>query len=161
MRIISVQLCNLASLKGTFTIDLASLFQQTEILLIHGPTGAGKTTILDAISLAIFGQTARNKSNIEEQIMTMGTGSCSASVILELQSSDELEGSAQVQYYRFSISIKRARELSDGKIQPMEYTIELLSRPSFIDPEPKVIFSGRRVKKWRKRGRTDKIAAEW
>ena len=42
-----------------------------------------KTTILDAISLALFGQTARNNSNIEEQIMTMGTGHCFASVILE------------------------------------------------------------------------------
>ncbi|MGL5677511.1 MAG: AAA family ATPase [Cellulosilyticaceae bacterium] len=41
---------------GTEVIDF-TLLADTNMFLIHGPTGAGKTTILDAICYALYGQT--------------------------------------------------------------------------------------------------------
>ena len=59
MKILAVKIQNLASLRGTFEVNFQEFFDFGNVVLIHGPTGAGKTTILDAISLAIFGQTAQ------------------------------------------------------------------------------------------------------
>ena len=41
---------------GTEVIDFTTL-EEANMFLIHGPTGAGKTTILDAICFALYGQT--------------------------------------------------------------------------------------------------------
>jgi exonuclease SbcC len=43
---------------GTFASEVSldfTRFEQSPLVLIHGPTGAGKTTILDAICFALFG----------------------------------------------------------------------------------------------------------
>ncbi len=42
---------------GTQTIDFTELGDRS-LFLIHGPTGAGKTTILDALSFALFGESS-------------------------------------------------------------------------------------------------------
>jgi len=42
---------------GTQVIDFAELGQRT-FFLIHGPTGSGKTTVLDAICFALYGDTS-------------------------------------------------------------------------------------------------------
>ncbi len=54
MRILQVRFKNLNSLVGEWQIDLTHpAFRSDGIFAITGPTGAGKTTILDAICLAL------------------------------------------------------------------------------------------------------------
>ena len=76
------------------------------IFAITGPTGAGKTTILDAICLALYGYTPRlnriTKNNNE--IMSRLTGDCFAEVCFETQSGR----------YRCQWSQHRARNKADG-----------------------------------------------
>ncbi|MGR6916515.1 AAA family ATPase [[Actinomadura] parvosata] len=43
------------SFPGTETVDFDAL-SQAGLFLVHGPTGAGKTTILDALCFALYGQ---------------------------------------------------------------------------------------------------------
>jgi len=50
---------------GRECIDF-SVIQGRSLLLIHGPTGAGKTTILDAMCFALFGDTSGNEREAKE-----------------------------------------------------------------------------------------------
>ena len=54
MRPRRLSLCALGPFAGLQTLDFDDL-QGREFFLIHGPTGAGKTTVLDAITLALYG----------------------------------------------------------------------------------------------------------
>lgn len=72
MKILSIEFKNINSLKGEHRIDFTrDEFTQSPLFAITGPTGSGKTTILDVISLALFGQVPRlgkiSKSTIEEK----------------------------------------------------------------------------------------------
>ena len=89
MKILKVEFENINSLAGRWCIDFQdeSYKAAHNIFVICGPTGAGKTTILDAITLAIFGRTPRqtkiNKS--ENEIMTRETTNCLARVTYECE----------------------------------------------------------------------------
>ena len=55
MRIEVIRLTNLNSLAGAWEIDLTDPVYGAEgIFAITGPTGAGKSTILDAAALALY-----------------------------------------------------------------------------------------------------------
>ncbi|MGZ4705601.1 MAG: AAA family ATPase, partial [Acidimicrobiales bacterium] len=54
MRLHSLSLSAFGSFSGRATVDFDQL-SATGLFLLHGPTGAGKTTILDAVSFALFG----------------------------------------------------------------------------------------------------------
>ena len=88
MRILQVRFKNLNSLVGEWEIDLTHpAFASDGIFAITGPTGAGKTTILDAICLALYGRTPRlNKiTKSGNEIMSRQTGDCFAEVTFETQ----------------------------------------------------------------------------
>ncbi len=83
MKILELRFKNLNSLAGEWVIDLTSPeYLADGIFAITGPTGAGKSTILDAICLALYGATPRlgriTKSGNE--IMSRQTGECFAEV---------------------------------------------------------------------------------
>ncbi|MDR0827079.1 MAG: AAA family ATPase [Desulfovibrio sp.] len=89
MRILGIRLRNLNSLAGDWEIDFTHpLFVGDGIFAITGPTGAGKSTILDAICLALYGRTPRlNRiSQSANEIMTRRRSDCMAEVSFETES---------------------------------------------------------------------------
>ena len=111
MKILRLSFKNLNSLAGEFSLDFtAKEYSQNGIFLITGDTGAGKSTILDAISLAIFGRTPRLStiSKSTNEIMTKGRGFCESCVEFKT-----LNGS-----YRATFSQRRSRNKADGALQP-------------------------------------------
>ena len=116
MRILQIRFKNLNSLVGEWQIDLThQAFVSDGIFAITGPTGAGKTTILDAICLALYGRTPRlNKvTKNGNEIMSRQTGECFAEVTFETQSGR----------YRCHWSQRRARNQSDGQLQAPKHEI--------------------------------------
>ena len=60
MKILAIRGRNLASLSGEFALDFeAEPLRSSGLFAITGPTGAGKSTILDALCLALFDATPR------------------------------------------------------------------------------------------------------
>jgi len=105
MKITSLKALNINSLKGKTEIDFESLIQESSIFAITGPTGSGKSTILDIISCALYGRTVRLKN--PNDLMSRHTGEAYCEVEFEIK------GRA----YRSSWSQKRARNKYNGKFQ--------------------------------------------
>ena len=83
MKILRIKLKNINSLRGQWQIDLTDkAYSSNGIFAITGPTGAGKTSIFDAVCLALYGKTPRLSgiSASSNEAMTWGTGECYAHV---------------------------------------------------------------------------------
>ena len=109
MRIHTIRLANLNSLTGTWEIDLDHPAYSDNIYALTGPTGAGKTTILDAISLALYGRTPRlaRIGKAGNEIMSRHSGTCHA----------EITFSTRTGRYRSHWSQHRARRKAGGELQ--------------------------------------------
>ena len=77
MKILSIELKNINSLAGTWKIDFTdpSFVQNHNIFVIFGDTGSGKSSILDAITIALYGCTPRQSriNNSHNEVMTRNT----------------------------------------------------------------------------------------
>lgn len=119
MKILRVRFFNLNSLRGEHEVDFGSSpLADAGLFAITGPTGAGKTTILDAITLALYGQVPRHDASGPEQVMSHGTG----------ESWAEVEFQAGGRIYRAKWGQHRARRRADGPLQEskMELSEQLL-----------------------------------
>jgi len=116
MRILAVRLRNLNSLAGSWTIDFtAPEYAATGIFAITGPTGAGKSTILDAICLALFARTPRlgHISKGSNEIMSRRAGDCFAEVEFETRQGR----------YRCHWGQHRPRRSAGGELQAPRHEI--------------------------------------
>lgn len=131
MKLHRLEIENLNALEGTHVIDFDADFSDAPLLLICGDTGAGKSTILDAVHLALFGCTPRLTSTSSSRVeahsvaselpanaMTHGTAQCSS--LLEFSVINE---SGHRERYKALWLLRRARGRADGAIQPVEREI--------------------------------------
>lgn len=80
MRILSVRFKNINSLEGENKIDFEQPpFSETGVFAITGPNGAGKSSILDAITLGLYGETFRF-NRPAEHVMTKHTAESFAEI---------------------------------------------------------------------------------
>ncbi|MEA2013141.1 MAG: AAA family ATPase [Verrucomicrobiota bacterium] len=116
MKILNLKFKNINSLAGEWGIDFSSReYLADGIFAITGPTGSGKTTILDAICLALYGETPRvkNLSKSSNEIMSKHTGECFSEVTFRTHSGT----------FRTYWSQRRARNKPSGALQSAHFEI--------------------------------------
>ena len=116
MKILNLRFKNLNSLVGEWQIDFtAAEYESDGLFAIIGPTGVGKTSLLDAICLALYGETPRlgriTASNNE--ILSKSEGECFAEVVF----------AAGGGVYRSYWYQQRSRKRSDGKLQGVRWEV--------------------------------------
>jgi len=116
LRILELRFKNLNSLYGEWLIDFTDpSYLHNGIFALTGPTGAGKSTVLDAICLALYGATPRLRriAKSGNEIMSRQTGECYAEVMFE----------SQAGRFRCHWEQRKARKNPDGKLQEQEHQV--------------------------------------
>jgi exonuclease SbcC len=108
MRIHKIGIRNLHALRLHTVVDFgAPPLSQVGLFAITGDTGAGKTTILDAITLALYGRLPRSGRNVEE-VMSYSAA----------ESLAEVEFDNGRERYLAHWSIYRAHRSAEGRLRP-------------------------------------------
>jgi len=131
MKILKIKSLNINSLKGEFEVDFEKFLKDESLFAITGPTGAGKSTILDVITCALYGRTARLTN--PNELMSRHTGECLCEVEFEVKG----------KVYRSSWSQKRARKSADGAFQSAKMEVSEVESgkvlESYLSKVPKYI----------------------
>lgn len=146
MKILSIRLKNLASLAGEHFIDFESEpLAHAGLIAIIGKTGAGKSTILDAMCLALFNQIPRLKGSDGKLIDVDGSELLTNSPLTVLRRGTghgfaELCFVAQDQkHYLARWEIKRARENANGKLQSVQRSLKCLTDGVVVADKTKAV----------------------
>lgn len=123
MKILKIEFRNINSLKGTHQIDFtAAPFTVSSLFAITGPTGSGKSTILDVISLALFNQVPRLGKITKNEILSKGA----------ILTRNQKEAFAKITYEsqygiytsQWSISTNRNDKLRDYEMELVDLSTE-------------------------------------
>ena len=145
MKIKKLIIHNIASIEDA-TIDFeAEPLANSEVFLITGKTGSGKSTILDAICLALYANTPRlestqmqgatndNKAEVTirdpRQLMRRNTGECFVSL--------SFRGSNNVNY-EATWGVARARQKANGTIQGKSWTLKNCDKNQIITKDTEI-----------------------
>lgn len=134
MKILAVRIKNLASLEGNTEIDFTTEpLYSAGIFAITGATGAGKSTILDALCLALYGKTPRylqaKESGVE--IKDVHGSTLSQGDVRSILRDGTADGFSEVDFkgidgqdYRATWSVRRARNRAEGSMQSDSITLK-------------------------------------
>lgn len=135
MRILTIRGENLASLSDPFEVDFeAEPIRNAGIFAITGPTGAGKTTILDAVCLALFDRLPRMDTAERGASIGRADGDREQQVkyddVRGILRHGAGAGYAEVDFvgqdrrrYRSRWEVNRARGKASGKLQNQRITL--------------------------------------
>ena len=139
MKVLAIRGRNLASLPS-FELELnKGPFESTGIFAITGPTGAGKSTILDALCLALYDQIPRLSA---VRGTAVGDEQLHASDVRGIMRRGTIDAFAEVDFagldgnvYRARWEVWRARRKTSGRVQDQRMHL------SRLDPKGEVILT--------------------
>lgn len=148
MKILSIRLKNLASIAGEHFIDFeCDPLANAGLIAVVGKTGAGKSTILDAMCLALFNKIPRLKESDGKLLDVDGSELLTNSPLTVLRRGTghgfaELCFVAQDQkHYQARWEIKRARENASGKLQSVQRSLKCLTDGVVVADKTKAVES--------------------
>lgn len=137
MKLLKLTIHNMASV-GDATIDFTqSPLSDSEVFLISGKTGAGKSTILDCICLPLYGTAPRFKNTKINGATLDGTANDAISVNdpRQILRRNTGEGYAELEFtgnnsihYIARWGAQRSRKKIEGKLQKKNWTLENIDK---------------------------------
>lgn len=137
MKLLKLSIHNMASV-GDATIDFTqSPLSDSEVFLISGKTGAGKSTILDCICLPLYGTAPRFKNTKINGATLDGTANDAISVNdpRQILRRNTGEGYAELEFtgnngihYIARWGAQRSRKKIEGKLQKKNWTLENIDK---------------------------------
>lgn len=136
MKILAIRGKNLASLEGEFDIDFTvEPLKSSGIFAITGQTGAGKSTILDALCLALFDNAPRlNKAESSVNVYDVEDKTITQKDSRNILRRGASEGYAEVDFvalngdkYRSRWMVRRARGKAHGALQATSIKLDNLT----------------------------------
>jgi DNA repair protein SbcC/Rad50 len=136
MRVLAIRGRNIASLADPFEIDLQrEPLASASLYTIAGPTGAGKSSLLDALCLALYDLTPRTAAAPARggELPDGDSGQMSARDARQLLHRGATEAYAEVDFvgvdrvaYRARWSVRRAHGKRDGRLQKSQLSLHRL-----------------------------------
>ena len=135
MQILCIRGANLASLADSFEIDMTQEpLRSAGLFAITGETGSGKSTILDALCLALYGSCPRlSGAGVNDDVPDVTGETIKSSDPRAILRRGTHEGFAEVDFlaadgftYRAKWTARRARGRADGKLQSVDRVLTRL-----------------------------------
>ena len=124
MRILRLHLQNVHALRNQWTIQFDQFpLYEAGLFAITGPTGGGKSSLLDAMIVALYGRVPRYGHNTPTELMTRHT----AETLIEL------DFAVQQGRFRARWNLRRACGQATGRIQPARHELQNLETNQTLD----------------------------
>jgi exonuclease SbcC len=124
MRILRLHLQNVHALRNQWTIQFDQFpLYEAGLFAITGPTGGGKSSLLDAMIVALYGRVPRYGNNTPTELMTRHT----AETLIEL------DFAVQQGRFRARWNLRRARGQATGRVQPARHELQNLDTSQTLD----------------------------
>ena len=129
MRILNIHFKNINSLEGEHSVDFElAPFTDSGVFAITGPNGAGKSSILDVITLGLYGETFRF-NRPADHVMTQQTTDCFATI----------EFSLDGEKYRSTWSAHRLTNQASDALLPIEMSLYRYSDGQLLAQTPQQV----------------------
>ncbi len=129
MRILNIHFKNINSLEGEHSVDFElAPFTDSGVFAITGPNGSGKSSILDVITLGLYGETFRF-NRPADHVMTQQTTDCFATI----------EFSLDGEKYRSTWSAHRLTNQASDALLPIEMSLYRYSDGQLLAQTPQQV----------------------
>ena len=140
MKLQKLTIHNLASIEHAEINFEDERFKRSGVYLITGDTGAGKSTILDAICLALYNKVPRmERTQIQGKVQNGDKRDLAVDDPRQLLRDGTGEGYARLSFrdakgveYEAEWSVNRANKKTDGKLQDSKWTLSKEGKPTNI-----------------------------
>ena len=140
MFIRQLKIHNIASIEDAEINFVDAPIGESDVFLITGKTGSGKTTILDSICLALYDTTARMSGTMIQGSVEDDVDKLAVNDERQMLRRNTSEGFVELLFdgnnglaYRATWSVARAHNKTDGKIQSRQWQLENLSNGSILN----------------------------